>query len=606
MAAEPVIYQDDFSAGMVRSTARHLIPRNGAYSIIDGLLDDDGSVYRRGGSVYKSSSVFSGALRFLWDGYLPAAGLRTLVAYAASFGVLAADDAAPLAIGGGGLTEPKATAVVGPLMWIGGGAVYGGSRKTAGYSAGTVTTVVGSRTVVGSGTAWAANVDAGMVVSLAGDTSRFYVVASVESDTQLTLAEPYLGTAGAAQTYAAAPVATAGALSTIGANRGLAAAELYAAVGGRLVAASGNVVYLSRPVDLDTGRSRPQEFDANDRHELPDGVSITGLAVVRDRLVVFTTAGVWMLSDLDLPIVDPSGNPQHRKEQVNADLTLWGQPGVATWRNALVVPTTETVVLLDGISPPVDVGGSLGPLYLGYVRAGCKPGQATVYNNHFFLPVLDSSSTVIDVLVCRLDRPTKHRGQVVFPWTRMRGHGGQVTAFATRAVTGAVRSPKLLAAGADQRVLDLSAIFEPAAGVKADADGTAHQLVVETRDYLTSRRRARNRNTVKGLRVRHETVDASGDNPTLTAWFSIGVQQGSVSVWDAFLWDTGTWVDADLAEYVQLDGAAPESDGRLPFAWSGWAAKTEFIRFQLRSNGACARCTLREIEAFVRENALVW
>ena len=171
--ALPQISQDDFSAGSVLSVARHLIPRTDAYRIVDGLLDDDGSVYRRGGSTYKSNAVFSSsALCALWDGFLPAVGARTLFATPAAFGVLAADDVTPTSIGGGGLTEPVPLAQLGDFLWIGGGKLYAGSRLTGPYSTGTITTVVGSTTVTGSSTSWdvGTDIDAGSILALASSS----------------------------------------------------------------------------------------------------------------------------------------------------------------------------------------------------------------------------------------------------------------------------------------------------------------------------------------------------------------------------------------------------------------------------------------------------
>ena len=77
-------------------------------------------------------------------------------------------------------------------------------------STGTITTVVGSTTVTGSSTSWdvGTDIDAGSILALSGDTSRFYVVASVDSTTSLTLTEPYLGTAGSGQAYTAKAIET--------------------------------------------------------------------------------------------------------------------------------------------------------------------------------------------------------------------------------------------------------------------------------------------------------------------------------------------------------------------------------------------------------------
>jgi len=61
------------------------------------------------------------------------------------------------------------------------------------YKTGTATVVNGSPVVSGSGTQWLANVQAGDSFVMAG-VSLVYDVASVDSDTQITLTAPYGGT----------------------------------------------------------------------------------------------------------------------------------------------------------------------------------------------------------------------------------------------------------------------------------------------------------------------------------------------------------------------------------------------------------------------------
>ncbi len=61
------------------------------------------------------------------------------------------------------------------------------------YKAGTATAVNGSPVVSGSGTQWLANVQVGDSFVMAG-VSLVYDVASVDSDTQITLTAPYGGT----------------------------------------------------------------------------------------------------------------------------------------------------------------------------------------------------------------------------------------------------------------------------------------------------------------------------------------------------------------------------------------------------------------------------
>jgi len=396
--ALPQISQDDFSAGSVLSVARHLIPRTGAYRIVDGLLDDDGSVYRRGGSAYKSNAVFSStALRALWDGFLPAVGARTLFATPAAFGVLAADDVTPTSIGGGGLSEPVSFAQIGDFLWLGGGKLYAGSRLTGPYSTGTITTVVGSTTVTGSSTSWdvGTDIDAGSILALSGDTSRFYVVASVDSTTSLTLTEPYLGTAGSGQTY------TAKAIETVS-GRGGRSASIYGQAGGRLLTFENEKAYFSNGVDATTGRLCPQIFSANDYWKIPGGGRGIAVATVRDRALLFSTAGLYMLSNLALDLTDPSGNIQQRLEQVSPDLIAWGAAGITNYQNAVIAACTDGVYLVDGVSAPVLLSKSITPRYVAHVRAGYKPGQMTVYRGHLILPVLNGSGTWGGTVVCQL------------------------------------------------------------------------------------------------------------------------------------------------------------------------------------------------------------
>ena len=69
------------------------------------------------------------------------------------------------------------------------------------YSTGTATVTNGSATVTGTNTLWLANVTAGDSFTVAGD-GVMYDVASVDSDTQVTLSAPYAGTTASGVVYA--------------------------------------------------------------------------------------------------------------------------------------------------------------------------------------------------------------------------------------------------------------------------------------------------------------------------------------------------------------------------------------------------------------------
>ena len=69
------------------------------------------------------------------------------------------------------------------------------------YSTGTASVTNGSATVTGSSTLWLANVSAGDSFTIAS-TGVMYDVASVDSDTQITLSAPYAGTTASGVVYA--------------------------------------------------------------------------------------------------------------------------------------------------------------------------------------------------------------------------------------------------------------------------------------------------------------------------------------------------------------------------------------------------------------------
>lgn len=160
------IVQEDFSAGIVRDQSPATIDTRAVHDLINGLVEEDGSPYKRGGSAYQSDAAFgSSGLTFLWDGYFDA-GQRTVFANASDFGVLDSDDESPVNLGGDGLSAPVGAALLEGMLFIGGGYIYGGSRKTAAYSTTTSDTTVtnGSATVTDPDGGFTANVDAGMLM----------------------------------------------------------------------------------------------------------------------------------------------------------------------------------------------------------------------------------------------------------------------------------------------------------------------------------------------------------------------------------------------------------------------------------------------------------
>lgn len=69
------------------------------------------------------------------------------------------------------------------------------------YKTGTVSVTNGSQTVSGSGTSWSSEIAAGDIFTVQGDNA-WYEVASVDSNTQITLSANYAGTTGTGKVYA--------------------------------------------------------------------------------------------------------------------------------------------------------------------------------------------------------------------------------------------------------------------------------------------------------------------------------------------------------------------------------------------------------------------
>jgi hypothetical protein len=560
----PKQVQADFSAGACPAFARHLIPDSGAYAIENGLLDSDGAVYKRGGSAVLSTSNFGATgLRWIWDGYFPNIGGRTVIADSATFGVLSATEAS-LGMGAPGLTGPASSAMLGGLLFIGGssgGYMYAGSRKSAAYSTGTVALTNGSPTVTGTGTSFTANVDAGMIFQRAGE--RAYIVKSVDSTTQIT------------------------------------PASIYAACGSRIIAAIGNRWYFS---DFNT----PHVWNALDFWDLPEGVEIIGLAGIDNTLRILTTEGIWQADNIELDAVDFYGNPQHNLRQITKDILLWSAPGLATWAGNLIIPATDGVWMLSG-SGYEKISKSYDSKYIDHVEAGNTAGQALVFNGHYLLPILDPTGAAIETLVCRLDRPTRARGQTLYPWSKLTGAAANITAFASRVGTGTQRNAKLLAAGRSGtgtfigRVLDLTGIFAPASTNRKDHDGTTQQLTLETRDYPTG---PLTKNLVKGMRLSYRLIDNGGENPRLYAQWSDGTKQLTGSFWGSAFFGTGKWTSDAGAEYVVFDSWANADDGLNPKFWRMrlGRARTRYIRFRITSDQPSVECTLRSIELFTRKS----
>lgn len=547
-----------------------------------GSIDDFGAT--EGVAEFSKSG-----LTWLWDGYL-APGQRTVFASASDFGVFAADDETPINLGGNGLPLPKQSAVLEDLLFIGGGTIYGGSRKEAAYETGTVKVTQGSKTVTGSGTKWTEAVDVGMLFQVGNE--RVYVVSSVDSDTQLTLRDAYQGTTGEGKAYVLHPI------YTITSADPYEPSDFYTVCANRLVYGSGRTIKFT---EVNNPHSITNHLGTVNEHTLPAGVWMLGLATVGDVVLIFTTGGVWVLDGLALDIVDLTGNAQHRLEKLSGEVVLAGAPGLASWEQRLVVPAADGIYLMDGVSAPERISKPIDRLYSKRVADGYPLGRAVVYRGHYFLPILDVVGNVRDLFVCRLDRPTRMRRQRGFPWSRFTGDGGEIAAFAVRASAEAIQ-PKLLGAQAREssRVVDCTHYFEPDEAHAVDADGTAHVFDLISRDMATG---GDTENVVREARIRYELREAPGGEAVLKVAWSDGSLYGGSAVWDEAVWDEFEWAgDGAVFRTVGRDG--PPSDGRKPERFR-INKRLRYARLRVMTDGPAASFALRQIAADVRPSGAV-
>jgi len=584
--------QDDFSSGMIRDVSPPLIPANGAYTIRNGLLAEDGAIFERGGTEAVTDAAFGSRLTFLWDGTFEA-GERTLIANPDDFGVIAQDGHSVVNLGSDGLPGPRVCALLEGMLFIGGGYIYAGARKAGPYATGTVSVTQGDPVVNGVGVTWNTLVEPGMLFQIGNE--RVYVVKSIDSATKITLSDPYEGSSGTGKPY------TLTGIYKITSADPYEAANFYAVVQNRLVWGVGNEVRFSA-IRAPHSRRPTEDF-----HRLPEGAQVISTTEVGPNAVVFSTFGIWVIEGMGFDIADDQGNPQHRVSRLSPEI-LFGGPGVAKWDQIAVVPFEDGVHLVDGISTPQKISDNIDPLYLHYTQQGFQPGTAEVFRNHYFLPILNALGEVDRVLILRLDRQAfDKRRRVTFPWSYFDSSGGTLTAFAT-SLTGPADSPRLLATEgfAHSRVVDLTNVFIPAQSNALDADGSHWTFDIVTRDYtLNSLSEAR----LRRVRLHYEMQGLEPeDDPRLYLSWGDGTRDPLGPKWGdpAGVWGVGfgpsgvsPWTAAESLEFAPVAIGAPQNDGRTPHSYRVNQGRLRMVRLRFRKTDPTTKCVVRVLELFV-------
>jgi len=619
--------QNDYGAGSQLEVAPHLISQRGFLHCENGLLNDDGSIYKRGGSAKFSGVALTNGLKgkFIWEGVM-SVGRRTVIADSEILAVLSSDapGAVPKAISAGGEgfpSLPLSAVYFQHMLFIGGGKIYGGSRKEVNYSAGTATATLGSAIVKGTATAWVANVDPGMLFRFAGQ--RVYVVKEVISNTELVLFEAFEGaTATAAYTLKRLEQATAPYL----------ARKFYAVAGERLLCGENDRFDFSEPnkPHLYQATIFPQETVVSNFHQLTEGVQMLGMRTIGvDKVLVFHTGGITTWSNLARSIVDGNGNSQHRQDVYSRDIILWGDIGIAGSRSTLIVPAIDNVYLIDGTSAPVPLADAILPLYRERLLEGYVPGGAFVSRETYFLPILDTGGIALEMLACRLDRPYEYRDKRLYPWTFLRGDGAKVAYGTVRHPMVSGELPRILAMAANDYVVDLLGFFEPDEGNSVDHTGESHAFDLVSRDIGEGEAilRWRKLQLFYELSPLPESEKEKEEEPTteepppegeedgrepparevpptrralLSAELGTGIREEDTPDWDEVEWDYFEWAYADEGEFDLLEGAAPTNAGLAGIrAQNEWvwmcATRARYIRYRLACAEPVARLVIRGV-----------
>jgi hypothetical protein len=555
--------QVDFGAGIHRGREA---PENAVYDAVNCLIDDEGQLYRRGGTeAYVAASatqpstiaapLFPAGESVVWQAddvantlYASIDGAaQTTVTLGGSFTVLDAGQTFPRFRDGvilfGNHTGPQQVRF----------AFYAGSKKAASYGpVGINTFTQGSTIVTNSGSsAFLANVDAGMIVREDATATIFAVVKSVDSNTQLTLTEPWPGASGAEANYVIDPVYVEAA------NPSQGVASFVATGARRVLYAVGKRLYFSGTDVL------PAADDSY--HQFPS--ELIAAASFEDVVLVLTRGGTFRIDNFLLDPIDDAGNIQHVIRRVNA-LVPWGRLGIAQWEQGFVVPCRDDIYWMGGDGETQSLTGTdespkLRALWRQYAAGAGSLGTAAVHDGSLLLPVLDASGDPVTTLVCRLDRGAA--------WTRWTGEAAG-RGFAVSEET----PPKLY--GANAEIRDITPAWTPTSANATEADGTTHALDIITRDLPTPGRAQGS--TTQRLRVRYE-ASMSG-TPTFTVSWARG-EEG-----------------ASFTSVTAVKGGGT-SDG-LDAAVYPVGKKAPAIRFRLQSSSALSTFKLRAVQAEYREH----
>jgi hypothetical protein len=386
--------------------------------------------------------------------------------------------------------------------------------------------------------------------------------------------------------------------ATAGTDGRSGAATAYAAVGNRLLAGESARVDVS---NIPATEGEALKWTATNYLTIPEGGTIIGMIGWRTVAMVFTTAGIWLIGGLShAEIVDTSGNVQWSQDRYSADAILWAQAGLAAWKGGLVVPCHDDVwlttlgVTSEKSAPFRAISGPIRQLYRSYVNSGYAPGGASVFNGHYFLPILNGAE-VVDMLVCRLEG-VNEAGRADFAWTHLNGSGAKMAA--TTPTVSPSEGPLLGAGeGTAPKVWKLE-YLTPLTAPEKDADEGEVGFSLTTRSIETGNLVP---NTIAKARLTYRLTGPSDATKVLLGFAN---SQFTGPLWGHFNWGQARW-GPTVGPFLDLGESTPpatlDPEGAVPKVWRV-NRKLRYATMQAKLSGVSARFSIRGFELFVRED----
>lgn len=445
---------------------------------------------------------------------------------------------------------------------------YAGSLKSSGANLANTQVTQDSRTVTRAAGGFNANCDIGTIVTIPNyslaDSYTFAVVQKVVSDTEILLDRPW-NEATALRTVNFAPLIQMRNATIAPAKWIYPMTVLFNEIAGRWVSyggVPGNTEPRPTTMSFDAGPSPTTGFtqttwEPQARHNFPPDATGVSLQRLRDREILFTKHGIYVISNMNLDITDLDGNPQHPIEEYSRELIAVTNKGVATWQNTLIVPCRDEIYLIDGISPPVPI--TAGIPWAKHVSDGAVIGWAAVHRGYYLIPITVGGETFTYVI--RLT-PVQTPSGLYFPTTKIIPSITGSDVFHTKrgknVVGWASAGPSSLLSIGETLLGEATGIFdENPDGHGDDSDGVAGSKVfaaVEKWFELGTK------SVIRRVRVKYRLVDGDFGPPAATVQVTVfrgesGNFSGTVA--------NGTDMDGDDWKAFDLNGPLEESAVRV-------------------------------------------